>query len=237
MSRKVLSTIFGTFVFIYCLVFFAEQTGKNKKVAWVDHKIEEADHSMGYTAHYPQHNQMLESINRLLKQVVHNEIAMGKNTAHGAYHDWLIDQSATWRPSHMHIAYEIMYADDTLVSILFTIYFDVAGTAHPSVWHCSFNYDVASQKELQLTDIAGHDSDYLKIISRECLTDLYRQVEQGVLPYSITIDESGLAPIEDNFSIFTLTPDKITFHFAQYQVAPYSLMSSVSLERLLFLKK
>lgn len=226
--RTVVLIIFALFGFLY---FVGHQASIQFHNGWIDRVISGQDHTIVYTAHWPEHSGKLSAINEPLKLLVTNQLAEGITMARHAYQDWLAHQSAAWRQSRMHISFEICNAESTLVSILFTAFLDVAGTAHPSVWHFAINYDLINKKEILLSDIFSHDPHYLKQLSGACYDALSYQIAKGVLPAFIEINRQGLAPLEQNFSVFTLSPGLITFHFAQYQVAPYSLMPSVNIEQ------
>ena len=48
----------------------------------------------------------------------------------------------------------------------------------------------------------------------------------------VSMIESGTEPKEENFSVFTFTPDKVKIYFAQYQVGPYVIgMPEVEVNR------
>lgn len=113
-----------------------------------------------------------------------------------------------------------------------------SGGAHGYENKVSFAYDLISKKEIKLSDLFSGDDDYLtKVsdISRLYLKgELEKRVEENfkdgedeelklefISNYLAMID-NGTKPIEENFSVFSFTKEKINIYFGQYQVGPYS---------------
>lgn len=112
------------------------------------------------------------------------------------------------------------------------------GGAHGYENKVSYNYDVKNQKNIELKDLFPNYPDYLTYLStqsRESLKKTFATVSDNdreqataeeiktIVNDIVTSIESGTEPKEENFSIFTFTPDKIKIYFAQYQVGPYAI--------------
>lgn len=110
------------------------------------------------------------------------------------------------------------------------------GGAHGYENKVSYNYDVKNKKNIELKDLFPNYPDYLTYLStqsRESLKKTFATVSDNdkeqataeeiktIVNDIVTSIESGTEPKEENFSIFTFTPDKIKIYFAQYQVGPY----------------
>jgi len=122
-----------------------------------------------------------------------------------------------------------------------------SGGAHGYENIISFNYDVKNQKVITLKDLFVNNSQYLNTLSlksREYLNKQFATVSEedkknstpeAIKEYIdniISTIEEGTMPIEENFSIFTFTGDKIKIYFSQYQVGPYSMgMPEVEIDR------
>lgn len=121
------------------------------------------------------------------------------------------------------------------------------GGAHGYENNVSYNFDIKKQKNIELKDIFSSNFDYLNYLSvksREYLKSQFAKISEEDMKNSdpqalkeyidnmnSMIDE-GTLPKEENFGIFTFTPDKIKIYFAQYQVGPYVIgMPEVELER------
>jgi hypothetical protein len=124
-----------------------------------------------------------------------------------------------------------------------------SGGAHGYEVKASFNYDVVNKKVIALKDLFPSDPQYLlnslSTTSRLYLKSQFATVSeedkknsdpQALKEYVdniISTIESGTDPTEENFSVFTFTPDKIKIYFAQYQVGPYSIgMPEVEVDRI-----
>ena len=116
------------------------------------------------------------------------------------------------------IGYEIVLANNDLVSLIFSDY-EFMGGAHGMTTYKTLNYDLKNNRELALTDIVEPNSDYLKTISEYSIADLKKRVGE------MSDDEwigKGAAADADNFSNWNLTKKGLMFTFEAYQVAAYA---------------
>ena len=110
-----------------------------------------------------------------------------------------------------------------------------SGGAHEYENITSFNYDVKNKKVIKLSDIFPNDPQYLihlgtqsrDILTKRFITDNKDEnsgTPEAIKEYTDNITgmlNTGTEPTEENFSIFTFTPDKVKIYFAEYQVGPY----------------
>jgi hypothetical protein len=103
--------------------------------------------------------------------------------------------------------YEVITASDSFLSIYFESYSYGIGAAH-SV-HTSFvvNYDLASNRQLKLSDIFKPDAKYLKLIAELCTEKLLHTTDGEYL------NKVELAPVAANFESWNMTNEGIRFNF------------------------
>lgn len=124
------------------------------------------------------------------------------------------------RQYDLKISYEKGQVDENIVSIIFSIY-NFTGGAHGNGYFAPVNYNLKDNKEIFLADLFIGQSDYLKKISDYSINDLKKQATQRLGSTEGLWIEDGAGPKEDNFSVFLVNKDSITFYFSPYQVAPY----------------
>jgi len=98
-----------------------------------------------------------------------------------------------------------------------------SGGAHGYENLASFNYDITAKKEIVLSDLFSKNPNYLKTISEFTRKNLRRQFGDNANEDMLL---AGTESNAENFSVFTLLPDSITFYFVEYQVAPYAMGAS-----------
>ena len=142
--------------------------------------------------------------------------------------------------------FTIVQSNASYISYVLT-YGGFSGGAHGYENKISFAYDVKNQKNIGLKDIFLNNPEYLTYISslsRELLKNQFATISEedkknsdpeAIKQYVdgiISTIEAGTDPKEENFNVFTFTPDKIKIYFAQYQVGPYSIgMPEVEIDR------
>lgn len=112
------------------------------------------------------------------------------------------------------------------------------GGAHGFENVISYNYNVKSQKTVELGSLFLKDPNYLNTLStksRSYLKNKFAIVTEEDKKNSdpVTLKEyidnatsminDGTEPKAENFNVFTFTPDKIIIYFADYQVGPHSI--------------
>jgi hypothetical protein len=126
------------------------------------------------------------------------------------------------RQYDFYVKYAKGQADENVISAVLEIY-SFTGGAHGATNFIPINYSQKNNKEIKLADIFSGQEDYVKKISDFCIKNLTEQITAGAGSIEGTWIEDGAGPKEENFSIFLINQNSITFYFPQYQVAPYAL--------------
>jgi hypothetical protein len=167
----------------------------------------------------------LPDVNKKIEVVVNEQISefkKGSLANDQAVQDTDPENYAKYpREYDLKISYTKGEVDANIVSLLLQVY-RFEGGAHGSSYFIPFNVDVKKQKEINLKDVFSGKQDYLQQISNYAIQDLTGQITKGAGSTQGTWISEGASPKEENFSVFLLTKNTITFYFPQYQVAPYS---------------
>ena len=123
--------------------------------------------------------------------------------------------------SEFDIGTTIFLQDERIVSIRFDGYQYFSGTAHPTTFFFSVNYNLADNEPITFSSL--FKGDYLSKISGLCIKDLIRQ-EKEYAPENTdyTAIKDGAGPRDDNFEVFNLMVDTLHITFPVYQVASYA---------------
>ncbi len=123
--------------------------------------------------------------------------------------------------------YEVTYTkgeiDENVVSVVLNIQ-NYTGGAHGAHYFRSINWDVKNNREITLKELYPNQPNYLQTISATAKADLKAQIKNRLsgVEDGGWIDD-GAAPTEENFSVFLVNKESITFYFPEYQVAAYAL--------------
>lgn len=142
--------------------------------------------------------------------------------------------------------FEIVQSNSTYISFVLK-YGGFSGGAHGYENIVSYNYDVKNQKIISLKELYPNDQNYLKNLSAQSRIYLKKQYAttseedkknsdpEALKEYVnnvVSMIEDGTEPKEENFSVFTFTPDKVKIYFGQYQVGPYAIgMPEIEIDR------
>lgn len=110
--------------------------------------------------------------------------------------------------------YKIAYNKNNILSIPLTMY-EFTGGAHGLTNIKSFNYDLATGKELKLEDLFKANSNYKEVINNHIKEEISKQPEiyfQG---------QDAFSSIKDNQD-FYISDEGIVIYFSLYDIAPYS---------------
>ncbi len=195
---------------------------------------------------YPQFSNASASFNQKIKTTVMDGVKSHQNDAKANWKARLETKLKTEEISEFpkeeeKLPFETIWlpiqANENYISFVLLIR-AYSGGAHGYENIISFNYDIKEKKEVALKDLFPGDANYLKSISVFARNDLEKQFKER-LEVKTTEDESnfkvsiipmleeGTTPEAKNFSVFTFTPEQITFYFTEYQVAPYAMGSSI----------
>jgi len=127
------------------------------------------------------------------------------------------------REYSLNIEYDKGQIDENIISTVLQVY-AFTGGAHGSTNFIPVNYNQKTKKEITLSDIFAGQDNYLQKISDYCIPELTKQITESVGSENAQyIDndwiQRGAGPAEENFSVFLINKDNITFYFQQYQVA------------------
>jgi len=222
-----------------------ERTGE-KVEALVDESLveeetyTEPDQYATFNVAYPQFKNVGAEFNSQIRNAVIDAIADHKRSSadswQGRYKTQLPGEKISEFPAEeekysLNISWDPIQVNKQFIS--FTLFLEAyTGGAHGYITITSFNYGVIKKEEVRLTDLFPNDKNYLKTVSDFARKDLLNQFrkqleiknkadEEDIMPLLL----SGTAPDLENFSIFTFTPEQITFYFTEYQVAPYAMGS------------
>lgn len=116
----------------------------------------------------------------------------------------------------LNISYEVIHADNQIISLLFKNY-AFTGGAHGNTASKVFNYDLKNGQMLRLADLFQSDSNYLKVISDYCIAKIKAR--------NISDDDwirNGAGPKQENYGNWNITPQGLMITFDAYQVAAYA---------------
>ena len=114
--------------------------------------------------------------------------------------------------------YEIINQNSDLLSLSFSSYSYVSGSAHGLGVTSSFNYNLKENKPMLLSDLFRKDSDYLYFLSEKSRTILKEKMGEYYVEDFVL---SGTEPREENYAVYNFGKDKLAITFNVYQVAPY----------------
>lgn len=122
--------------------------------------------------------------------------------------------------SDLSVSYEVLLAQDDLVSVKFDVSSYFQGAAHPNSYSDVLNYDLKNGKQLKLSDLFKPGAKFLQTIATYCIADLKKQAQaKGLLAEEI---EKGAAAKSDNYDSWTITRRGLGIYFDAYQVGPYA---------------
>ena len=168
-----------------------------------------------------------EEFNTLVKNIVDKQISDFKTNS--LENDTAVKETdpVTYakypREYDLIISYDKGEVDTNLASVVLNIYY-FEGGAHGMTIQTAVNYDFKNKKEIVLADIYAGQENYVQKISDYCITDLTKQITEAMGSDSAqymdkNAIELGAGPTAENFNIFLINKENITFYFPQYQVA------------------
>jgi len=187
-------------------------------------QIKESNKKLMYEidAHYPQitggSNPNFEKFNQVVRASVTKRV--------GGFRKDLAPKEGEEPPpegsmgSDLGVSYQVMLAQDDLISVEFDIENYYQGAAHPNTFTEVVNYDLKNGKPLKLADLFKPGAKYLQAIANYCIADLKKQAkDKGLLDEEI---QNGAAPNAKNYQSWTITRKGLGINFDAYQVGPYA---------------
>ena len=212
----------GLGLLIVILLFLVHKQ-EASNLSLVVHSSQEGNTLYDISIEYPQFSGVKKDFNKRIQVTVEEslqkfkdevqEVEAGKKSEEGK-NGAAYTFTTSWSPEQL--------SPRMISFVLHTVYF--TGGAHGGHDIYTFNYDGKIKKEITLDAIFNSVPNYLNRISDFVANDLKDQL--NVSSEGERFDESvlvsGTAPLAKNFTRFTLGTDSITFHFPEYQVAPYA---------------
>jgi hypothetical protein len=188
--------------------------------------IKESNKKLMYEidAQYPQltggNNPNFEKFNQAARASVTRKVAGFKKDMQPEGEDEEEPRPEGSMGSDLSVGYDVLLAQDDLVSIKFDVSTYFQGAAHPNSYADVLNFDLKNGKQLKLSDLFKPGAKYLPAIAAYCINDLKKQAkDKGLLDEEI---EKGAAAKSDNYESWTITKRGLSIHFDPYQVAPYA---------------
>ena len=183
----------------------------------ITHQVRMESESLRYKidVSYPEivgsNDPHIQDLNRHIKKLVTGE------------YQWLMKSSKAdlrfYKEKHpeafneVNLDYEVRLATDRLLSIYFIGYSYGIGAAHSVQYSFTVNYDLASRKELNLSDMFKPKSKYLEFIAQYCREDLSKQPDGGFM------FSEALSPKAKNFESWNITANGLIFNFDACKLA------------------
>lgn len=115
-------------------------------------------------------------------------------------------------------SYSVSRPSDAAASITFEIW-NYAGASHGNLDILTLNYSLITGQRLAFMDLFEKPETALELMSGWARRELAQRLGVSARP---RILEEGTAPLVENFSSLTLTPQGICINFQPYQVAPWA---------------
>ncbi len=155
--------------------------------------------------------------NKSLEQKLNDTI---KTVTHNVYNNFMQDIEDYISPESVlpffYTDYRIEYFSGQIVSLLFT-HSEYTGGVHPNYYYTTINLFLAPDKikGLTLDDLFIKNSNYLRLLSDICITNLK---SQGA---TFVIDEE-VKDVSEQLDAFSITPKELVFTFSPYLVGSYA---------------
>ena len=118
--------------------------------------------------------------------------------------------------SFLDVTYSLLSQMGDVWSFKFDFHFYSDGAAHPGRYTITLNYDLGQGRELALADLFLPNTNYLEVISKDCIAELSKQ------PFFEGPFAEGAQPTPENYRNWNITNDGLLITFDEYQVAPYA---------------
>ncbi|WP_267116701.1 TIR domain-containing protein [Xanthomonas sacchari] len=122
--------------------------------------------------------------------------------------------------------YQIAYASDRVLSVVYNVGWYGAGAAHPNSHFETYNFVLDPfLVQFELGDLFVELEPALEVISAVCITELRKEYwlrfGRDPSPENIEWLQRGAGASSENFGSFSMSEYGLTFLFPPYQVAPY----------------
>lgn len=127
-------------------------------------------------------------------------------------------------PSHLNLAYEILYAQDGLISVVFTAEYYVYFAAHPTETNLALNYDLEKDRPVALEDLFVVNDAFLQALADFINVDImYWSWGKNILP---DLEEFQTWNIQPDGLRITFDPGVVAAHVvgSLHTITPYDLI-------------
>ncbi len=193
------------------------QTSNSETVKFVNKTLTDSSASIGYNikASYPEFTGVPKPINTAIKNILNKQTSMFKDQ---------VSESDKTIPvttgGEQIITNNVSLANPKAISVWFKVMDAVPGMAHPNNYNLVYNYDLSSNKELQLSDLFDPKSNYVQTLSELAIKNLETQSELKDIEGLSFFVNQGAAPKAENFKLFNLTSRELILIFNPGTVAP-----------------
>jgi len=192
---------------------------QSESMAVKDKKITDNTAPFKIEINYPQITGQ-DEFNKIVKNTIDKEVSDFKTNSlendNAVKTVDPVDYAKYPREYDLEIGYDKGIVDESVISVVLDIY-SFEGGAHGANYSKSVNFNPKIKKEIKLTDLFPGNPDYLKTISDFAIKDLTKQIDAQMLD-NLWLN-TGAGPILDNYSVFLINKNDITFYIQQYQVA------------------
>lgn len=191
--------------------------------------VSQSDNFFNIKAEYPQFKDIDPIFNKKISDFVTGEIddfkkeatdnwQARKDTATPEYPvpdnpEQPFDFIANWTPTQLNAKH---------ISFTINIYY-FSGGAHGNDEVSTFNYDIATNKEITILDFLNNSQENLNKVSELAVKDINFQLMSKGLQADDSLDQmikDGTKPTTENFKNFNFDKNKLIIYFQKYQVAP-----------------
>lgn len=126
--------------------------------------------------------------------------------------------------SSFEISFNAYYYSDGIYSVGLGNYTYYQGAAHPNTQTYALNFNLNDGSPVSLSDLFIKGSDYAKLLSEYCISDLKKQWAKMEIgnDYDKEWLEKGAGPEDVNFEDFNISANGLLITFDEYQVGPYA---------------
>lgn len=197
---------------------------QNSEVAIEDKKITEESAPLKINITYPAISGM-DAFNQKVEGIIQEELNSFKEISleNDEAVKKLDPKGYTQFPREymLTIGYTAGEVDENMVSVVLNIE-NYTGGAHGASYFRSITWDAKNNREVALSELFPGQTNYLQNISTFTSAEIRKQMIERTGSVEGAWIEDGAGPKEENFSVFLVNKDSITFYFPPYQVAAYA---------------
>jgi hypothetical protein len=205
--------------------------GNTEAILFSTTTISQSDNFYNIKAEYPQFSFAGRAFNEKISSLISEKIETFKKDAKDYWDarkatalegevipenpDSPFDFVAEWKPTKV---------DGKFISFYLNIYY-FSGGAHGISEILGFNYDIAQQREITMSDFLGGSQkslDVLSLLAKEDIVSRFQAQGMDTSGFMGQMIDEGTAATYDNYEDFNFNDNSLIIYFQQYQVAPGS---------------